>query len=145
MNSDNSQGQEPEQTPAWDTLAGISAAAGNFLQIPSVLIPFLRDEKVMEAVVDKGRLQTLMNHVHQDLHEMRRSYERLRNQHSHRSGADTDSNDLMVSIQIYQDYMEWSVQFEELVMPNVSDMLDLLQAAGANVSGVHLPRASDLA
>jgi hypothetical protein len=140
MKSDNRQGHRPEQTPAWDTLAGLSAAAGQLLHLPSILIPLLRDEKAMEAVEDKGRLQSLMKLIQQDVHQFSHTYSQLRQRHSHRSGEETDSNDLMDSIQVYQDYVEWSASFEELVMPNVTDLLELLRRAGADTSHIHLPR-----
>lgn len=143
MNSDNSQGHGPEQTPAWDALAGLSSAAGQLLHLPSILIPFLRDEKVMESVGDKGRLQSLMKLIKQDVEQFSHSYGHLRNRHSHRSGEDTGSDDLMDSIQIYQDYVDWGANFQELVMPNVVDLLELLRLAGADVSRVQFPNLAN--
>lgn len=140
MNSDNSQGHRPEQTPAWDTLAGLSAAAGQLLHLPSILIPFLRDEKVMDAVEDTARLKSLMRLIKQDVDQFSGSYDALKKRHNHRSGEETDSNDLMDSIQVYQDYVAWSANFEELVMPNVTELLELLRRAGADTSHIHLPR-----
>lgn len=145
MNSDNSQGPRPEQTPAWDTLAGLSASAGQLLHLPSILIPFLRDEKAMESVTDKGHLKSLMKLIEQDVRQFSRSYDQLRQRHSHRSGAETDANDLMDSIQVYQDYVEWSASFQELVMPNVIELLEVLRAAGADVSHIRLPQPTDFA
>ncbi|QVD49163.1 hypothetical protein LUCX_93 [Xanthomonas phage vB_XciM_LucasX] len=126
----NHQKRSQNDQPVWDVLNGLSAAVGQCTQIPGRLIPYLSDKTLLSKISDLGRFNRLASTLRNDIRRLTDQFLSIQQQHAGRTGNVASQDDLMVSIQIHQNYVEWAATFDDVVIPTVMDMFEMIQQAG---------------
>lgn len=135
----------PKSQPVWDALAGLSGAVGQVTNVTAVLIPFLQDKELIARIPDQARFNRLASTLDRDLRDMTRDFRSINSQHQGRSGTTADPTEVMRAIDIQEQYVEWASQFDDVVIPTFTDMLEMIKAAGGNIASVAVPSATALA
>lgn len=143
MRNKANRGQEKSQ-PVWDALANLSGAVGQVTNVTSILIPFLQDKELIAKVSDQGRFNRLAQTLERDLRDMTQQLRSIQSQHAGRRGHTSDPTEVMRSIDIQEQYMDWATRFDDVVIPSFVDMLEMLQNAGASTASIAVPSAAAL-
>lgn len=130
--------------PVWDALMGLSAAVGQVTNITASLIPFLQDQALLDKISDRALFNRLGAALNRDVRDMTDRFRAIYNQHSDRRGQSADPTEVMRSIDIHQQYVEWAARFDDVVIPTFMDMVTMLREAGADTRGINVPSASSL-
>lgn len=138
--SSNQQQAIPDQQPnlVWDALKEVYNNCGAFTVMPAALIPLMRDKELVAKVADQPALVNLSKILADDVKDYVGRLQHIRTMHQDRSGSSTDPDDLMRSTQIFELYFEWAHSYEGVVLPTMSSIVDLLAAAGGDVSNIPL-------
>ncbi|WJJ54900.1 hypothetical protein [Xanthomonas phage RTH11] len=135
-----SQGQS---TPVWDVLLGLSQAVGQLTNIPATLIPYLRDQEVVQKISDQPRFSRLAVTLEQDIRALTQRFRDIQVQHIHRKGAAIGGDALMQSINLHEMYVAWAADFDDIIMPTYADMVTMIANTGANIDTT-LPSATGI-
>lgn len=124
---------------AWDWVREVSNNVKNYISCPAVLMPMLRDEKLIASIQEQGntkRLTDLVQRLTADASSYTSRFEGLRAKHSQRNGNSYDPDDLMKSIIIGQDYMHFMSSYESVIMPTIGEILEIMDKAGLDTSNI---------
>jgi len=144
MSKKSNRGPE-KSTPVWDALANLSGAVGQVTNVTSLLIPFLQDKELLAKIQDQARFNRLASTLERDLRDMTQQFRSINSQHAGRYGHTSNPTEVMRAIDIQEQYVEWAARFDDVVIPSFTDMLEMLQSAGANTASVAIPSAAGLA
>lgn len=124
---------------AWDWVYEVSTNVRNYMSAPAVLMPMLRDERLIKAVHEQGntgRLADLVQRLTNDSQTFVSRYQTVKNKHSARRGNSTDPDDLMQSIMVGQEYMRFMSSYESVIMPTIQEILGLMDTAGLDTTNI---------
>jgi hypothetical protein len=124
---------------AWDWVYDISSNVRNYISAPAVIIPMLRDDKLIAEIHKQnntGRLADLVKRLTQDAQTYLHRFEALKAKHSARRGNSYDPDDLMKSIIISQEYMHYMSSYESVIMPTLQEILGIMDQAGLDTRNV---------
>jgi hypothetical protein len=124
---------------AWDWVRDISNNVRNYISAPAVIIPMLRDERLIAKAHEQGntgRLADLVQRLTQDAQTYLHRFEAIKAKHSQRQGNSYDPDDLMKSIIVGQDYMSYMSSYESVIMPTLQEILAVMDLAGLDTSNV---------
>lgn len=144
MSKNPKRGNEKSQ-PVWDVLAGLSAGVGNILALPSVLVPYLQDSELLGKIEDRSRFNRLGTCLERDIRSFTVEFRDLQLQHQGRSGHSKDPTEVMRTIDIHQQYVDWAFRFDDVVIPTFMDMLQMIKNAGGSTESIAIPSAARLA
>lgn len=133
-----------QMKPVWDTLAGLSGSVSRITQIPAMLIPFLRDQELLAKLADRACFDRLGATLQSDIQKMTQRLSAIKQRHEGRTGSTGNHTEWMEAISLSEEYIAWAGDFDAVVIPTFVDMVSMLQAAGANVSGIETPSATAL-
>lgn len=139
MSKQSKRGQEKGQ-PVWDALNGVSAAVGNCNLILTPLTPYLQRPDLLEQIADKPKFYRLVQALDRDVRAMTESFRRIQQQHAGRRGMTKDPNEVLLAIDIQEQYVEWASQFDDVVVPVFTEIVDILRTLG--VDNINVPSAS---
>lgn len=142
MSKNAKQPNQEKSQPVWDVLTGVSAAVGQVTNITALLIPFLQDKELIGKIEDQGLFHRLCATLERDLRDMTAQYRTIYAQHEGRRGQSKNPTDVMRTIDIHQQYVDWAGSFDDVVIPTFMDMLTMIRDAGGNTDIVVVPSAT---
>lgn len=122
--------REEKGQPVWDVLRGVSASVGACNHILAPLAPYLRDNTILDKMTDKQRFMRLVGNLDRDVRHMTAQFEAIYNQHSHRQGQTTNPNDVVLAIELQEQYVDWASQFDDVVIPTFMEIVEILKSVG---------------
>lgn len=129
---------DSQQDCVWDALEFVYNNVAAFSISPAALSPLMRDKELVAKVEDQAALINHSQILAKDVTDYCGRLKRIRAMHEGRTGSSTDGDDLMRSIQIHECYFEWCHSYENVILPTMQSLLDLFEAAGANVTAIKL-------
>lgn len=118
----------------WDSLNFLKQELCAFNLIPAMLVPHVRDREVVAKVPNpRENLLAPMQILSNDVAEFRERLEQIAAKHANRTGSSDSADEQMEAIQINEEYIQWGMQYESVVTPNVLGMMNHLLAAGAGI------------
>lgn len=139
MSKQSNRRQEKGQ-PVWDALNGVSAAVGNCNLILVPLTPYLQNKDWLEQIVDKPRFYRLIQTLDRDVRAMTERFRAIQAQHAGRRGQTQNPHEVLQAIEIQEQYVEWASQFDDVIVPVFSELVDILRPLG--VDDLNVPSAS---
>jgi hypothetical protein len=124
---------------AWDWVYDVSSNVRNYISAPAVLMPMLRDERLIAAVQEQnntGRLADLITRLTSDSQLFVTRYHTTKEKHSARRGNSADPDDLMKSIMVGQEYMRFMSSYESIIMPTIQEILGIMDKAGLDTTNI---------
>lgn len=126
--------------PIWDALNGVSAAVSNCSLILVPLAPYLKDKEFLDRIEDKNKFYRLVQTLDQDLRAMTQRLNGIRDRHAGRTGQTKNADETVWAIEIQEDYVQWAGDFDDVVVPVFSKIVEMLQQVG--VSNISIPSAT---
>lgn len=133
--------REDKGQPVWDVLRGVSASVGACNRILAPLTPYLRDTTILDKIPDRQRFMRLVQNLDRDVRQMTQRFEAIYAQHSHRQGQTIDPNDVVLAIELQEQYVEWASQFDDVIVPVFMEIVEILKGIGEGQE-LHAPSAS---
>lgn len=124
----------PATDSVWDSLTVMFQNMSAYTLAPATVLPFIRNNELIERVADKAALLRLAEMLNRDVKEYSEKLAQIHAQHADRTGPSVDPSDNMRAIQIGEQYMAWASSYEAVVIPNVESILDMFASIGADVS-----------
>lgn len=124
---------------AWDWVYDVSSNVRNYMSAPAVLMPMLRDDRLIAAVQaqnNTGRLADLITRLTNDSTLFVGRYQTTKDKHAARRGNSVDPDDLMKSIMIGQEYMRFMSSYESIIMPTIQEILAIMDTAGLDTANI---------
>ncbi len=118
--------------PVWNALVSVSHSVAEVTKLPALVIPYLQNAELMAAVPDRPALDNLLNRLAGDVQDMSAKLRAINEQHQDTRGPKDDPDTLMRYIQIHEQYMAWAGEYDDLVMPSFTAILEIFEAAGAD-------------
>lgn len=122
------QQQQQQQLPNWDDLPGLHATCRGMLGTIGPVSQLFVNKELLEAMGDNViKLRDLAATLDRDVKEYITVLEQIAQQHQGKSGViqDDTGNELMQMLQIGEQYHQWTVSFESVVIPTVADIFSL--------------------
>lgn len=125
---------------AWDMLNDVYKNCAAYSLIPGALTPFVRSKTIVEKVEDKHALEQHLAILARDHKEYVERLKELHSRHADRSGHSTDTTDMMRSIQLGEEYIEWCSSFESVILPTMETIRSMLAATGVQDITIDIPQ-----
>ncbi len=139
MSKQRKRSQEKGQ-PVWDALNGVSAAVGNCNSILMPLTPYLQNQELLDQISDKPRFYRLVQTLDRDVRSMTDRFAAIQRQHAGRRGHTEHPDDVLLAIEIQEQYVEWASQFDDVIVPVFMELVEILRAVGAG--NINVPSAT---
>lgn len=120
----------------WDALKVIFQNCAAYTIVPSSLSPFISNAELTAKIEDQAKLLQLCNLLKRDVVEYDRRLRTIYAKHDSRDGDVTNGDQLMAVLQLQEEYIQWASSYEAVVIPTITNILDMYAAAGANVDAV---------
>lgn len=128
-----------ENDRAWDWINDVSANIRGYLKSPAAIMPFLGDDALKKSLAASGqanKMAELVTRLANDTATYAKRYQGIEAKHKGRRGSSTDPDDLLASIMIGQEYIQYMNSYEAVVMASLQEILELFEAAGLDTSSV---------
>lgn len=125
---------------AWDALNDVYKNCAAYSLIPAVITPFIKNRELISKVTDKTALEKYMGILARDTQEYLSRLANIHDQHKHRKGHSADADDMMASVQLGEQYIEWCGSFESVILPTMDTIRDLLTTSGIDTVELQVPR-----
>lgn len=136
-----------ENDRVWDWLRAVAQNVRNYQRAPAILLPLLGDKKLQTSIVDHNKTATLNNLVQaltKDAKAFSHRFKDIYAKHSSRRGSSSDIDDMMHCVSVSQEYLQFVSSYEMVIMPTLNEVLELMEAAGLDVSSVRATADSKL-
>lgn len=124
---------------AWDWVQDVAVNIRGYLRAPAAILPFLRDQRLKESLAAKGQsaqMVDLINRLSDDTVKYTERFQAIYSKHAGRTGNSTNPDDLMMTLMIGQDYIQFMTSYESVVMATLQEILELLEHAGLDTASV---------
>lgn len=143
MSSEEQQPKPPQQADqVWDALKLIYQNCAAYTIVPAALGPLLRNAELVAKVSDQNALLNHSRILAGDVRSFHERLEAIKVKHFDRDGSSKDGDDLMKSIQIHEEYVEWCLSYDSVVLPTMESIVELFASAGADVSAINIRSAT---
>ncbi len=115
---------KPKPDRIWDTINQFGGVALSLSYIPARIIPFLRNEEFMAKIPDR---ENTANQIRSIVNDVTAYSERLKTivaKHEGRSGSSSSPDEHMDALMVGEDYINWCLEFEGVVLTTVVDVLE---------------------
>ena len=118
----------------WNDLAELHTRCLDMSQTPGEVTFILRNRTLTDAIGNTSELENLGRMLVRDIREFRERLQRIFTRHENRHGECKTPDELMETISIHEEYLEWIESFQNTVLPIVSQILDIGKRAQAKLS-----------
>lgn len=122
----------------WDYLIEMHKNCAAYTCVPALLTPFVRNNELVSRVPDSSNLTEMFTVLAKDVQTFATNLEKIRQKHADKTGSPKDPDDHMRCIGINENYIQWALSYESLVIPQVLAILDVFETAGADTSEVRV-------
>lgn len=114
----------PKPDCIWDTINEFSAVAFGLSRIPAQLIPFLRNETLMANIKDRLNVANQIRSISNDVKVYGQSLQEIASRHHSKRGSTATPDEHLEALMVGEDYINWCVQFQGVVLSTVVDVLE---------------------
>lgn len=124
----------PEDNKVWDEVQQHSLQCHRLLSTPGSIVKVLKAPEIKEIIAEQGKDQLrdkTSEVLARDIVEFQTFFTGIREHHKDRTGASNGPNDHFRAIQISNDYVQFTEQFNANVMPMIETLGEIAQSAEA--------------
>lgn len=131
----------------YDWLKDLFKNVRRFLNAPQILPPLLNDPRLAEALKFQAAEGTLAQKL-RELTELSRNYQQrfqaIHARHASRRGSSADQDDLVLAIDISQQYIAFTSDYQFNVYPVFLDIFEILDKAGLDTRTIRVEAGTGL-
>lgn len=128
----------------WDELNDLHNKARAAFAIPAILPKVLRDENVLKEIGENlPKVQEMVGKIQEDVTQAKDNLNAIYQQHAGKTGGHDDPTIMFDLLQIGNQYMAWSDEFENKVVAGVRDVLSLANKDIAEVISEDQPQQTE--
>lgn len=116
-------------TSCWTDVNDISNKCEQLLASCAALHPSMRDPQLLDMVEDKALLAKNLRILSGDLGKLSTELQGLKKLHAGKTGTASDPQELITSINIFEQYMMFIERHDALVMPTANHIAEQLEVA----------------
>lgn len=118
-----------KSTSCWDDVNTISARCTELLNSSAMLEPLMQDARLMSHVAEPATLAKNVRILATDLGTLHKELQGLKQLHVGKTGTAADPQELVHSIQVFEQYMMFVERHDALVMPTANHIAEQLETA----------------
>jgi hypothetical protein len=121
-------GETAKPNTCWDDLNAIYSSCVALLRSHAQVRELAQRKDLIACISDHRTLITNLQQLAGDIGEMNKELQELHEQHANKSGGDTDPNEVLRTIQIFEQYNLFMQRHEAVVMPTalwIGEQFDL--------------------
>lgn len=118
-----------ETNTAWDEVAGIRYYSLDLLRTVSAIPPLLRSKELLACVDNIRLLSRSVAALCRDTQTMATVLDKIYALHSTKTGGAVDQQDMMLSCEVYSQYVDFMERYDSAVMPILVHVGEQLQLA----------------
>lgn len=126
----------------WDALHYIHNNCLAYTIAPAMLGPFMRNKELLEKVTDMDNLLSLSKILARDVAVYSQELKNIQSQYIDKKGSSKNADELMMSIQISEQYVHWAASYDAVIMPTIVSILGIFEEAGADTSSSKINSAA---
>lgn len=129
LESQKAQERALKENTCWEDLNGIYSQCVGLLQSHALLATQAQNTEVLAAVADKTTLISNIRMLAEDLKTLSGELAQLHALHTGKAGGSQDPDEVLHSIQIFEQYNLWLTKHDGVVMPTVYHVLEQFNLA----------------
>lgn len=119
---------ERDDANGWSDLHNIYAECCALTTQPAALLPLLRDAELSAKVDDQNRLTQTATVLTRDAKDYNDRLQAIYTKHKARTGSTTSPDDLMACLALADEYTDWMMSYQSVVLPHVETILGMYDA-----------------
>ena len=118
--------KQQEKNNCWDELNSLYVSCGELLTTPAPIAMALRDRAVVANCRDAEALKADSKILARDMQSYKESLENIKKGHAGKTGGTENPDELMNSFDMGEQYQQWIMSFQSVVIPTVQSLSDNL-------------------
>lgn len=129
--------KQQQDNKCWDDMASLyNSFAEALVTANSQLNEIYKVPNLVNFIPKKDEVIVALRGLSQDIRQFGTDLNTIHSRHKDRTGGFTDEEDMMASIQVFEEYTNYQVRYDAVIMPTVTFLLEQAELAFIRINEV---------